>query len=421
MPLSKEAKKAYNEQYYARNRARINALRLVNLVESGKQKTIREQTVDKYRESFSENELKIVEKNMKKRDPFLVSPIKEGPAQVVEDEQDPVPVVEDEEGPAPVAPTPAPIRSQKGVFTIEQAREVIETRATSAGSKRTYKSRLKPLMRLLVGDENEIDFSLIFKRNTIDVILRKLSKKYETPSAYIQFLLWVLERSVDLQRIVKNADSILARLRKELRITSDREKVAARDEAEDDDTDYEQIYQNLFENEKRLAKKENGSQDHLIAAMYSRAVYGSTKKDLRIIPRNYFWKLWLVRDDKEFKKGENSLNINSGRLFIDDYKTVRRYGQIDIMLNSYLKNLIQKSVKADPRKLLFVNTRKKPYSNSNLFSQRISTVLGIGIDLFRKAIINHELDNGRRRDELAQKSAHSVQTNELVYQRKKTT
>ena len=410
MPLSKEAKKAYNQAYYLRNKERINANRLISLIQNDKQKGIREQTVEKYQTKFTEEQMKFIEKRIIKKDPFLVSP-----APVAQDEQGPAPtpVAQNEEGPVP----------NRNVFSLDQARELIDDKANSAGSKRTYKSRLNPLMKLLVGSENETDFSLIFKRNTIDAILKKILKKYKkTPSAYIQALLFILERSPELQKIV-DSDSILTRLRKELRTHSDREKVNRRDNAKTDETDYELIYRKLFEIERTLAKKENGSQDHLIAAMYSRGVYGNTKKDLRIISRNYFWKLWLVRDDKEFKKGENSLNINSGRLFIDDYKTVKKYGQIDVVLNTYVKKLIQKSYQADPRQYLFTNTKGQPYKDSNQFLKRLTTVLGgVGIDLFRKAIINHELDNGRPRDELARTAAHSVETNELIYQsRKKNT
>jgi hypothetical protein len=46
----------------------------------------------------------------------------------------------------------------------------------------------------------------------------------------------------------------------------------------------------------------------------------------------------------------------------------------------------------------------------------IKNGIGIGIDDFRRAIINHELNvNKISRDVVADRAGHSVETNELVY------
>lgn len=78
MPLSAEAKKAYNEKYYARNRERINALRVVKLIDSGKQHGIRESTAVKYQSKFTDDQMRLVKKKIIDKDPFLVSPLKDG-------------------------------------------------------------------------------------------------------------------------------------------------------------------------------------------------------------------------------------------------------------------------------------------------------------------------------------------------------
>ena len=413
MPLSGIAKKDYNDQYYSSNSAKIQARRLIKSLESGKQKTIRLSTLEKYKDGFTPEEYAMMTE-------IAIRPVTLTPKKTPEG-----PVVE---APGPVLEAPAKKTksksSQKKEFTLDDARAVIEEHASSKGSAKTYIQRLPPLMKLLLsGSEGgSEDFSLIFKKNTIEQIIQKLNAHYKRPSQHIQTLLYIFQRAEALQSMFgkKESEAMLTRLRKEMRTHSDREKVANRKERLNDTTDYVALYRKMFEIEKTLAKKEKGSQDHLVALMYTKAVYGNTKKDLRLIPRNYFWAVRLVENDNQIirkkRDGENWYNVNSGLLVIQDYKTTQKYDPVEIRLNSHVQKVIQESYAKNPRKYLFETPEGKRYTDNN-FRTQINRVLGVGIDIYRRAIINYELQVAKRpRDEISQSAAHSVETNELVYQ-----
>jgi hypothetical protein len=410
MPLSGSAKKDYNDQYYSSNSEKIQARRLIKSLESGKQKTIRLSTLEKYKDGFTSEEYAMMTQIAIR--PVTLTPKKtpEGPA--------PGPVLEDP-GPSEAPAKKTKSKSSKKEFTLDDVRAVIEEHASSKGSAKTYTDRLPPLMKLLGPEGGSEDFSLIFKRNTIDQIIQKLSSHYKRPSQHIQTLLYIFQRAKALQSMFRDSEAMLTRLRKEMRIQSDREKVVGREERLNDKTDYVGLYNKIFQIEKDLAKKEKGSQDHLISLMYTRAVYGNTKKELRLIPRNYFWAVRMVESDDQIirkkKDGENWYNVNSGLLVIQNYKTTRKYDPVDLYLNSHVRKVIRESYAKNPRKYLFETPAGKPYTDN--FRNQINRVLGIGIDIYRRAIINYELQVAKRpRDEISQSAAHSVETNELVYQ-----
>ena len=60
MPMTTEAKRIYNAAYYQRNKARINAERIVKDIKDETQRCVTESTIAKYEEAFnkliSENE-----------------------------------------------------------------------------------------------------------------------------------------------------------------------------------------------------------------------------------------------------------------------------------------------------------------------------------------------------------------------------
>lgn len=409
MPLSGAAKKDYNDQYYSDNSARIQARRLIRSVELGKQKTVRLSTLEKYRDGFTPEEFETMSQ-------LAIRPITLTPK--------PPTVTTTDEGPAkaPVSAKKTKSKSQNKEFTLDDVRAVIQKHASSKGSAKTYTDRLVPLMKLLLGPEeaNKTDFSLIFKRNAIDQIVTKLKAHYKRPSAHIQTLLYIFQRADALRSMFKESEEILTRLRKEMRVHSDREKVVGREDRLADTTDYSGLYKKIFKIEHDLAKSQKGSQDHLIALMYTRAVYGNTKKDLKLIPRNYFWAVRLVESDDQIirtkQAGQNWYNVNSGLMVIQDYKTTRKYNPVEIRLNSHVQKVIRESYAKNPRKYLFETLDGRSFTDSG-FLKQIKRVLTIGIDVYRRSIINYELQVAKRpRDEIAQSAAHSVETNELVYQ-----
>ena len=62
MPYSDpEKKKEYNKAYYQRNKARINADRIITDVKNDKQRCVRQKTLLKYDEAFDNNQLSFLD------------------------------------------------------------------------------------------------------------------------------------------------------------------------------------------------------------------------------------------------------------------------------------------------------------------------------------------------------------------------
>jgi hypothetical protein len=123
------------------------------------------------------------------------------------------------------------------------------------------------------------NFSEIYK-NSFKPIVEKISKKYKTPSAYLQFLLWLSEK-INVTTNTKLIDE----LRQHFRKSKEKEKVTSRAERSvvDETVDYEKMYHDLFQRETDLSKTEQGSQKHLLSVIYSRALYSDDKARKKIL------------------------------------------------------------------------------------------------------------------------------------------
>ena len=60
MPLAGEQKRVHNLEYYETRKELINARRIISMLQSGKRKYIRPETVSKYINVFSQEELEYV-------------------------------------------------------------------------------------------------------------------------------------------------------------------------------------------------------------------------------------------------------------------------------------------------------------------------------------------------------------------------
>jgi hypothetical protein len=399
MPLAGEQKRVHNLEYYETRKELINARRIISMLQSGKRKYIRPETVSKYINVFSQEELEYVRSFDPVKRTLVPSNPETVPARV------PVPVPNT--GPKKNEPV---VKSGKNpFFSADDIRNIVRNNTTIANTLKTYESRINPLMNLFKPKNG--DFAAIYK-NSFKTIVKKVSDKYKNPSAYLQFLLWVSEKAN-----VTNNIKLLEDLRKMFRKSKGSEKVASRAQRviADESVDYDQMYDDLFENEADLSKTENASQKHLLSVIYSRGLYSDTKqKKNLIIPRNYYFDVEIQNSNT--KSDQNNFKVNTGVMTIHQYKTADLYGTIKYKVNAYTSNLIKKSLKSNPRKFLFTKANGQPFKKADEFNPFIKNAIGIGIDDFRRAIINHELNvNKISRDVVADRAGHSVETNELVY------
>jgi hypothetical protein len=142
-----------------------------------------------------------------------------------------------------------------------------------------------------------------------------------------------------------------------------------------------------------------------------------------MIPRNYYYDIEIVKNNEDIVekpdnagKGYNYYVINKNRLYIQSYKTASGFGAIDIKLSNYTRDVIKKSLEERPRKWLFVTNSNGLYSNSTAFGTSITNVLGINVNIIRRAFINYKIFvEELPRKKVANLARHSIQVNESTY------
>ena len=141
-----------------------------------------------------------------------------------------------------------------------------------------------------------------------------------------------------------------------------------------------------------------------------------------LIQRNYMWNVELITDDKTIKtkpstegnEDYNYHNVNTGRMYLQSYKTSTKYRAIDITLSTYTQKVISKSYDDNPRKYLFETDGGK-YSSSSTFGSQIGETIGNTINQVRRASINYHYHiKNMSRDKIAKVAGHSVDVNELT-------
>jgi hypothetical protein len=170
-----------------------------------------------------------------------------------------------------------------------------------------------------------------------------------------------------------------------------------------------------FEDVCRAAQEQEiGSQERLLLMMYT-----------EIPPlRSDFYKT-KIYDTNPRKKSENyivmSEDDNTAKLYLNKYKTSKRYGTIEALLPEKLVTEIRASLEAIPREYLFVSPRsKRPFDKENTFNKWANRVLKrIFNDKFTLSMLRHifitrrdlqmESKSGLEQEKLARQMGHSIE------------
>jgi hypothetical protein len=293
--------------------------------------------------------------------------------------------------------------------SLDEVLESVETHTNRMATASTYKSKANALMRLF-----EIDtgvFSDIFEKQADADIVRTIKDKYLCPVGYIGFLLWLREHNHKMGSILTEERASF--YKEHFDLEKDKNTVRLI-EARNADTSYAGIYKSAFEAERNLSDTQYGSMNHLIATMYSTALYNEYGV-IHMNPRNYFVKVRLIRDDAEIDVHDNFFNTVTGRMVINDFKTAGIYKPYDVRVPQSVLRVVESSLAKLPREYLITRSDGKLYTPSGL-SEKVSRVMGYNIDTLRKAIESYEIHVKRTcRLHMAFVSRHSVSTQDLSY------
>jgi hypothetical protein len=416
MPYNSADKiKQHNAAYYEANKLKLNAQRLVKQVKDKKRRCPSRDTIEKYKHYLDENQLE-----------FLYSLVDncEKEREIKYEMPPPQPIIE--------VPAPEPIEfvprlpqtevfkanDNENTFTLDEVRALIHYHRNRNTSENAYRQQMKAVFKLL-GNTNTDNFATVYTKWSAEQIVQKIKNKYQAPDLYVKFLLYVVERSEKLKRIITEAK--YKKLLAQLQPLNAAAEVARLEKRQADQVDYISVYKDLFAVEKKWEKDRPASKEHLLAILYSIGCYADDGT-IQLISRNYFWNVLLVSNNNQMRdKGENYYNHNNGRLLLNVYKTSDKYEPYDIILHKHARKYIKMSVQQAPRKYLFEtgknnNGGRYAEGGSGLANQ-VKLTTGYGINVIRKTIENYEIQtNNTDRQLLAHAARHSPTVSFTSYQ-----
>lgn len=315
----------------------------------------------------------------------------------------------------------------KRCFTKKEAYDAIETKTQNATTRTNYRSRVNALLALMEVTNQE--FSRIFEDPT--KLLQRIANHYRDPTSYYDFLYFILKASPKLLNDHQPDKGLVPPSTLELiektRNESKNKQVAKQLQDRRNDVEFIQVWKKIFEVEKKLSISDYGSMKHVIALMYTKALY-DTNDVIHMNPRNYFLKVVLVRDDSDILDKGNFYNLSNGRLVINDYKTSKIYDSYDVTLTEYCRDVITRSLQMFPRDFLVERvsssnnnnttpaTDDRLYKNNSLSDMVKAIFDGHSINKIRKSIESYEINVKKSSSiHLADVSRHTVITQTTNY------
>ena len=167
---------------------------------------------------------------------------------------------------------------------------------------------------------------------------------------------------------------------------------------------YTEYFDELTQLNKKLEETEPGSEKYLINSLFVLGIYNDSG-DLTMIPRlHYFKNVKLVNNDKDMNDTGNFYNTKTGRLLLNNYKTVKTYGPYDYTLPKKVRQIINDSLQKNPREYLI-----EPYSD-NVYKRKVDNAVPKGNQHYREYLSNFFFRQGYEADVLSPVMAHDVST-----------
>lgn len=279
--------------------------------------------------------------------------------------------------------------AKRGGYTINQLDLHYQKRVQDDNiqmAQRTADDYIRNMKRILVDTGCSPDIDLLECLNK-GIVLDHILKQYPNPNTrktYLQVFLYAIDNTPKLKEQVKNRDRYFKEWEK----------------AKEDATGH-QIQKQVegkverFSTIKKRIEKDfpKNSQEVLLINLYD-----------ELTMRNDFGDIIIFDKTPPKSKEDNYLVLTTGRLIINNFnKTGNKYKPVNIKLSTGLMRKVRKSLKEDPRGMLFDDTAK-------LFKN-----MKTGVNELRHAKISEELEGDNikdpeKRKELYDKMMHSPAT-----------
>ena len=286
--------------------------------------------------------------------------------------------------------------AKRGGYTITQLGIAYQKRVDDPNiqmSQRTADDYIRNMKRILLdtGCNPEVDLiECLNKSKVLNFILEHYPKP-STRKTYIQVFLYAIDNIPKLNENVKNRDKYYNEWETAKDGATERQ---IQKQVEGEVVRFSEIKKRI---EKEFAKN---SQEVLLINLYD-----------ELTMRNDFGDIIIFDKTPPKSKQDNYITLSTGRLIINNFnKTGNKYKPVNMKLSTRLMKKIRKSLKQDPRGMLFDDTAK-------LFKN-----MKTGVNEIRHAKISEELEGDKikdpeKRKELYDKMKHSAST-QLNYIRK---
>ena len=295
------------------------------------------------------------------------------------------------ETPAPAPPPPTKKGYTIGMLDIHYEKRVKDDNIQMA--ERTASDYLRNMRRIMTDNGCLPDTDLVSCLNEGKVLkwITDTYKNANTRKTYLQVFLYAIDNTPDLKKQVKNRDAYHKAWEKA------KEEATGRQIQKQVEGEVERFSTIKKRIEKQFPKY---SQEALLINLYD-----------ELTMRNDFGEILIYDKTPPPSKEDNYIVLSTGKIVINKFnKTDGKYKAVNHKLSSAFMKKARKSLKDDPRALLFEDTAK-------LFRK-----METGVNQLRHAKISEELEGDKIKDpekrrELYEKAKHSPAT-QLTYIRK---
>ena len=263
------------------------------------------------------------------------------------------------------------IADTKTRFDIPIEETIKKTKERKDITNQRYESNVKVLMKFLTVKDTTIFF---YQPKKVIDFIDALQKSDETKKNYIKAILSIIPRSQSQVPLLTTYGDALMVLQE--RINGKTNKQEKKQNI---------IYQTPAQlNQISLKLKQDGDpEDYLISLFYTGCHY----------PVWRLKELQTMKFQNPDRQTDNYIDWSKNKIVLNDYKTVREYGQVILPLKPEVKQAILATRRNNTSDYLIIDNQGHPYTESAL-SKKIKSVMGYCVDDLRSMYITYNYEEG---------------------------
>jgi len=291
------------------------------------------------------------------------------------------------------------VRRGRVKVSPDRAKELIDMLDITANTKKTYKSKVNTLVQLLC--DKVKDFTCIYTK--INKKIAILDREYTNSTSYLGFMLKMSNIDEIARHIPAQNKAILLRKFQSTKQTTDTQAIEKTKER-NENTDWQEEYKNLVDYASDDID-DTFNEEVIIHHLYTEAIKDKNGV-LKMIPRNYFFDMKVVQNQKQANTIDNFYVKSSGTIIVNDFKTKKRHKPIKYQVSLDDKKYFNQFI--GDKQYMFGNISRET------MNEKIHKALGVGVDDYRR-IMRHRYLLKYSLEYVSEVMKHSPQVGEAYY------